>query len=126
MPFDQRSLIQREGWFPPCFVKQNQQETNFFPLLFPKDSESLKNSQKKSIVVATIPPPKKILVSHVLCHMSHGMCHISCVTCHISCMCPMSPTLTTTVTDHPPELTPPLYTVGWCAKTPKLKKKITH
>ena len=24
MPFDQRSLIHREAWFPPCFVRQNQ------------------------------------------------------------------------------------------------------
>ena len=23
-PFDQRSLIHREAWFPPCFVRQNQ------------------------------------------------------------------------------------------------------
>ena len=25
-PFDQRSLILREAWFPPCFVRQNQQK----------------------------------------------------------------------------------------------------
>ena len=24
MPFDQRSLIHQEAWFPPCFVRQNQ------------------------------------------------------------------------------------------------------
>ena len=63
MPFDQRSLIHREAWFPPCFVSQNQQTKknfflrgdfkkfsnknvqmldHFFPLLSPKDSESLK------------------------------------------------------------------------------------
>ena len=57
-PFYQRSLIHREAWFPPCFVRQNQPKKNgdfrpfpnknveiwehFFPLLFPKDSESLK------------------------------------------------------------------------------------
>ena len=61
-PFDQRSLIHREAWFPPCFVWQNHQKKTFllrgnfrplpnknvrmldqfFPLLFPKDSESLK------------------------------------------------------------------------------------
>ena len=61
-PFDQRSLIHREAWFPPCFVRQNQQQQqqkncgnfrqlssknvqiqdHFFPLLFLKDSESLK------------------------------------------------------------------------------------
>ena len=54
-PFDQRSLIHREAWFPPCFVRQNEcgnfrQLSNknvqiwdhFFPLLFPKDSKSLK------------------------------------------------------------------------------------
>ena len=53
-PFDQRSLIHLEAWFPPCFERQNQQKKNrplpnknvqmldhFFPLLFPKDSESL-------------------------------------------------------------------------------------
>ena len=26
MPFDQRSLIHLEAWFPPCFVRQNQQQ----------------------------------------------------------------------------------------------------
>ena len=30
MPFDQRSLIHVEVWFPPCFVRQNKQKTNFF------------------------------------------------------------------------------------------------
>ena len=30
IPFDQRSLIHREAWFPPCFVRQNQQKTIFF------------------------------------------------------------------------------------------------
>ena len=25
-PFDQRSLIHREAWFPPCFVRQNPQQ----------------------------------------------------------------------------------------------------
>ena len=30
-PFDQRSLIHREAWFPPCFVRQNRP---FFFLLF--------------------------------------------------------------------------------------------
>ena len=54
--------LHREAWFPPCFVRQNQQKTNFFlrgdfrplpntnvqfwdhffPALFPKDFESLK------------------------------------------------------------------------------------
>ena len=28
-PFNQRSLIHQEAWFPPCFVRQNQQKTNF-------------------------------------------------------------------------------------------------
>ena len=60
-PFDQRSLIHREAWFPHCFVRQNQPNKtiffgdfrplpnknvqiwdHFFPLLFAKDSESLK------------------------------------------------------------------------------------
>ena len=26
IPFDQRSLIHREAWFPPCFVRKNQQK----------------------------------------------------------------------------------------------------
>ena len=63
MPFDQRSLIHREAWFPACFERQNQQKKlfflcgdfrqlssknvqmldHFFPLLFHKNSESLKN-----------------------------------------------------------------------------------
>ena len=62
MPFDQRSLIHREAWFPSCFVRQNQPKNklflrgdfrplpnknvqmwdHLFSLLFPKDSESLK------------------------------------------------------------------------------------
>ena len=52
MPSNQRSLIHREAWFPPCFVRQNQQKktfkqkcSNLRPLLnifSPKDSESLK------------------------------------------------------------------------------------
>ena len=63
MPFDHRSIIHREAWFPPCFVRQIQQQKkqlflrgdfrplpnknvqmldHFFPLLFPKDSKSLK------------------------------------------------------------------------------------
>ena len=62
IPFVQRSPIHREAWFPPCVVRQNQLKINFFlqgdfrplpnknvqmsdhffPLLFPKDSESLK------------------------------------------------------------------------------------
>ena len=29
-PFDQRSLIHREAWFPPCFVRQNQQQKKLF------------------------------------------------------------------------------------------------
>ena len=29
-PFNQRSLIHREAWFPPCFVRQNQQKKTFF------------------------------------------------------------------------------------------------
>ena len=30
IPFDQRSLIHREAWFPPCFVRQNQQQKKTF------------------------------------------------------------------------------------------------
>ena len=30
IPFDQRSLIHREAWFPPCFVRQNQQKNKLF------------------------------------------------------------------------------------------------
>ena len=61
-PFVQRSLIHREVWFLPCFVRQNQPKKQTFlrryfrplpnkkisnlrpllPLLFPKDSESIK------------------------------------------------------------------------------------
>ena len=29
-PFDQRSLVHREAWFPPCFVRQNKQKKKFF------------------------------------------------------------------------------------------------
>ena len=62
MPFDQRSLIHWKVWFSICFVRQNQHKNklflcgnfrplpnqnvqiwdHFFPLLFFKDSESLK------------------------------------------------------------------------------------
>ena len=31
-PFDQRSLIHWEAWFPPCFVRQNQPKNYFFCL----------------------------------------------------------------------------------------------
>ena len=36
MPFDQRSLIHREAWFPPCFLRQNQQQqkTSFCAAIF--------------------------------------------------------------------------------------------
>ena len=30
MPFDQRSLFHQEAWFPPCFVRQNQQKKKQF------------------------------------------------------------------------------------------------
>ena len=30
IPFYQRSLIHREAWFPPCFVRQNQQKNKLF------------------------------------------------------------------------------------------------
>ena len=30
IPFDQRSLIHREAWFPPCFVRQNQPKKTIF------------------------------------------------------------------------------------------------
>ena len=30
MPFDQRSLIHQEAWFPPCFVGQNQPKKTIF------------------------------------------------------------------------------------------------
>ena len=30
IPFDQRSLIHREAWFPPCFEMKNQQKNKLF------------------------------------------------------------------------------------------------
>ena len=30
IPFNQRSLIHREAWFPSCFVRHNEQKANFF------------------------------------------------------------------------------------------------
>ena len=33
-PFNKRSLIHREAWFPPCFVGQNQQKKTFFARQF--------------------------------------------------------------------------------------------
>ena len=61
MSFNQRSLIHREAWFSPFFVRQNQPKKtfffgdfrplsnknvqiwdHFFPFFFPKNSESLK------------------------------------------------------------------------------------
>ena len=38
-PFDQRSLIHREAWFPPCFVRQNQQKKLFFARRFQTTSK---------------------------------------------------------------------------------------
>ena len=31
-PFNQRSLVHREAWFPPCFIRQNQPKITFFCL----------------------------------------------------------------------------------------------
>ena len=38
-PFDQRSLIHREAWFLPCFVRQNQQKKLFFARQFQTTSK---------------------------------------------------------------------------------------
>ena len=63
-------------------------------------------------------------MSGVTCHMSGAWCQVSrpacCmppVTCHLSLI------PTATATDHP-VVTPPLWTVGWCATTKKKRKKI--
>ena len=54
-PFDQRSLIHREAWFPPCFVRQNQQKKiTFFARRFQTTSK-LKCSNLRPLLSITFP-----------------------------------------------------------------------
>ena len=54
-PFDQRSLINREAWFPPCFVRQNQpKKTIFFVWRFQTTSK-LKFSNLRPLLSITFP-----------------------------------------------------------------------
>ena len=52
-PFDQRSLIHREAWFPPCFVRQN--HFLFFFLQFETTSKQ-KCSNLRTLLSTTFPP----------------------------------------------------------------------
>ena len=55
MPFDQRSLIHREAWFPPCFVRQNQpKKTIFFVWRFQTTSK-LKCSNVRPLLSNNFP-----------------------------------------------------------------------
>ena len=54
-PFDQRSLIHREAWFPPCFVKLNQQKKiTFFARQFQTTSIQ-KISNLRPLLFITFP-----------------------------------------------------------------------
>ena len=52
MPFDQRSLIHREAWFPPCFARQNQP---FFFFLRFKTTFKQKCSNLRPLISITFP-----------------------------------------------------------------------
>ena len=53
-PFDQRSLIHREAWFPPCFVRQNQQKQKKNAWRFQTTSQQ-KSSNVKPLLSITFP-----------------------------------------------------------------------
>ena len=54
-PFDQRSLIHRDAWFPPCFVRQNQpKKTIFFVWRFQITSKK-KCSNLRPLLSTTFP-----------------------------------------------------------------------
>ena len=50
MPFNQWSLIHREVWFPPCFVRQNQPEKNIFSVWRFQTFSKLKYSNLRSLL----------------------------------------------------------------------------
>ena len=54
MPFDQRSLIHGEAWFPPCFARQNQQQkkNNFYCAAI-LDNFQTKNSNLRPLLSVT-------------------------------------------------------------------------
>ena len=54
MPFNQRSLIHREAWFPPCFVRQNQPKKIFFVWQFQTTSKQ-KYSNLRPLLSKTFP-----------------------------------------------------------------------
>ena len=53
-PFDQRSLIHREAWFPPCFVRQNQHKKKKFVRRFQTTSKQ-KCSNVRLLLYITFP-----------------------------------------------------------------------
>ena len=55
MPFDQRSLIHREAWFPPCFVRQNQSFFFSFSVWQFYITSKLKCSNLRSLLSITFP-----------------------------------------------------------------------
>ena len=60
LPFDQRSLIHREAWFPPCFVRQNQQKkATFFTRRFQTTSLQ-KCSILRPLLSSTFPQESQI------------------------------------------------------------------
>ena len=54
-PFDQRSLIHREAWFPPCFVRQNQQQKKTFFCAAILDHFLMKCSILRPLLSSTFP-----------------------------------------------------------------------
>ena len=64
IPFNQRSLIHREAWFPSCFVRQNQQKNKlFFARRFQTTSKQ-KCSNVRPLLSITFPQGKSIKFGH--------------------------------------------------------------
>ena len=55
IPFDQRSPIHWEAWFPPCFVKQNQQKQKLFFCLAIFDHFHTKMLKYETLLSITFP-----------------------------------------------------------------------
>ena len=54
-PFNQRSVIHREAWFPTCFVRQNQQKKLFFLARQFQTTFKLKCSNLRPLLSITFP-----------------------------------------------------------------------
>ena len=50
IPFDQRCLIHREAWFPPCFVRQNQPKKTFLGAILDRFQTKMFKSETTSFI----------------------------------------------------------------------------